>query len=161
MTIVSGYFRELGRATIDGWNHFWFTPQDPATLGLIRILVGTMLFYTHVVWSLDLEGFFGAGGWLAPRRTASGLRRGPVSVLVALGLDQIARGNVDIARCGARCVCTFDRGAVHTGGVDPCLAIDCLLRAPRNAGGVIRARRHQRDAGDVSADRSERGGVLG
>jgi hypothetical protein len=66
MTIVGGYIRELVRATIDGWNRFWFTPQDPATLGLIRVLAGAMLFYTHVVWSLDLEGFFGAGGWLAP-----------------------------------------------------------------------------------------------
>jgi hypothetical protein len=66
MTIVGGYFRELGRAAVDGWNRFWFTPQDPATLGLIRILAGAMLFYTHLVWSLDLEGFFGAGGWLAP-----------------------------------------------------------------------------------------------
>jgi hypothetical protein len=66
MTIVGGYFRELRGATIDGWNRFWFTAQEPATLGLIRILAGAMLFYTHLIWSLDLEGFFGAGGWLAP-----------------------------------------------------------------------------------------------
>jgi hypothetical protein len=66
MTIVGGYFRELSRALIADWNRFWFTPQDPATLGLVRIFAGAMLFYTHLVWSLDLEGFFGAGGWLAP-----------------------------------------------------------------------------------------------
>ena len=66
MTLLAAYFRELGRATVAGWNRFWFTPQDPATLGLIRILAGAMLFYTHLVWSLDLAGFFGPSGWLAP-----------------------------------------------------------------------------------------------
>src|SRR5262245_27278677 len=66
MKLVSDYFRELARATTAGWNRFWFSPQDPATLGLIRFLAGAMLFYTHLVWSLDLEGFFGEPGWLAP-----------------------------------------------------------------------------------------------
>src|SRR5205823_1112765 len=66
MRIVADYFRELGRGTIAGWNRFWFTPSDPATLGLIRILAGSMLFYTHLIWSLDLESFFGTPGWLSP-----------------------------------------------------------------------------------------------
>ena len=39
---------------VAGWNRFWFTPADPATLGAIRIFAGAMLFYTHLVWSLDL-----------------------------------------------------------------------------------------------------------
>ena len=47
-----------------GWNRFWFTPADAATLSLIRILTGAMLLYTHAVWSLDLSGFFGPEGWL-------------------------------------------------------------------------------------------------
>lgn len=59
MNLITGYFRELGRGTIAGWNRFWFTPADPATLGLIRILAGAMLLYTHLVWTLDLGGFFG------------------------------------------------------------------------------------------------------
>ena len=45
----------------DAWNRFWFTPADPALLGLLRILVGGMLFYTHLVWSLELTTFFGNG----------------------------------------------------------------------------------------------------
>jgi hypothetical protein len=49
---------------VDGWNRFWFSPADPATLGLIRIFAGSMLFYTHLVWSLDLNAFFGPSGWL-------------------------------------------------------------------------------------------------
>lgn len=47
------------------WDRFLFSPADPATLGLIRILAGAMLLYTHFVWALDLEGFFGASAWLS------------------------------------------------------------------------------------------------
>ena len=47
-----------------GWNRFWFTPTDPATLSLIRILAGAMLLYAHAVWSLDLWAFLGPEGWL-------------------------------------------------------------------------------------------------
>jgi hypothetical protein len=65
MNLVSNYFRELFRATRDGWNRFWFTPADPATLGLVRIFAGAMLFYTHFVWSLDLEAFVGPKGWVS------------------------------------------------------------------------------------------------
>ena len=46
------------------WNEFWFTPTNPATLSAIRVLAGAMLFYTHLIWSLDLEAFFGQRGWL-------------------------------------------------------------------------------------------------
>ena len=66
MKLVIDYVRELIQATRAGWNRFWFTPTDPATLGLIRILAGAMLFYTHLIWSLDLEGFFGYQGRLSP-----------------------------------------------------------------------------------------------
>jgi hypothetical protein len=65
MNLVSGYCRELTLGTRDGWNRFWFTPADPATLGLVRILAGAMLFYTHLVWTMDLNGFFGQGAWLS------------------------------------------------------------------------------------------------
>lgn len=47
------------------WNRFWFTPTDPTTLCLIRVLAGLMLFYTHAVWTLDLEAFFGEQSWLS------------------------------------------------------------------------------------------------
>jgi hypothetical protein len=69
--LVADYFRELYRATLAGWNRFWFTPTDPATLGLIRILAGSMLFYTHLVWSRDLESFFGPRGWMSPEAVGS------------------------------------------------------------------------------------------
>ncbi len=41
------------------WNRFWFTPSAPQSLGLIRLLAGLLIFYTHLVWSLELGTFFG------------------------------------------------------------------------------------------------------
>lgn len=55
-----GYFRALAGA----WDDFWFRPVDPSTLCLIRVLLGAMLLYTHVVWSKDLSAFFGPDGYL-------------------------------------------------------------------------------------------------
>lgn len=63
MNTVRGYFSELKSSARDAWNRFWFTPTDPATLSLIRILAGGMLLYTHLVWSLGLESFFGRHAW--------------------------------------------------------------------------------------------------
>ena len=65
MKLLRDYFVGLYAATIDGWNRFWFTPADPATLGLIRILAGALLTYTHLVWSVDLLGFLGPEGRLS------------------------------------------------------------------------------------------------
>ena len=66
MKVVLNYFRELTSATSAGWNRFWFTPDQPHTLAVIRICAGAMLFYTHAVWSIDFIGFFGPDGRLAP-----------------------------------------------------------------------------------------------
>ena len=66
LRLTTDYFCELYGATIDGWNRFWFTPADPATLGLIRLLAGAMIFYTHLVWTLDLEGFMGPQSRISP-----------------------------------------------------------------------------------------------
>jgi hypothetical protein len=48
----------------EAWNGFWFTPTSPSTLCAIRFLAGAMLLYTHIIWSFDLDAFFGANGWL-------------------------------------------------------------------------------------------------
>ncbi|MDH3716828.1 MAG: HTTM domain-containing protein [Planctomycetota bacterium] len=53
------------RTLVAAWNNFWFTPSDPATLSLIRILAGLMLLYTHLVWSLGLDAFFGSDAWIS------------------------------------------------------------------------------------------------
>lgn len=61
--MIRGYLGELSDTVARAWNEFWFRPMDTATLGLIRILAGGMLFYTHAVWSFDLNSFFGAHAW--------------------------------------------------------------------------------------------------
>ena len=57
---VYWWFDELSAA----WNRFWFTAIDPATLSIIRIFTGLLLFYTHLIWSQDLTAFFGPEGWM-------------------------------------------------------------------------------------------------
>ena len=48
---------------VSAWNDFWFSPEDPLSLGVLRVLVGGMLTYTHFVWGLELDAFFGPDGW--------------------------------------------------------------------------------------------------
>lgn len=45
------------------WSDFWFTPADPAPLALLRVLAGGMVFYSHVVWGLQLQALLGPEGW--------------------------------------------------------------------------------------------------
>lgn len=71
MNAVAVYLRDLVRDTRCGWDRFWFTPADPSTLCAIRILAGLMLLYTHLVWTLDLEAFFGPHPWLSVRAVES------------------------------------------------------------------------------------------
>lgn len=64
--LVFDYLQRLYRGTQSGWNRFWFTGTDPATLGLIRILTGWMLVYTHLVWTKGLDRFLGPDAMLPP-----------------------------------------------------------------------------------------------
>lgn len=61
------YAEDSARAAAQAWDAFWFRPADPTLLGLIRILTGSMLLYTHAVWGLVLPDFFGPGSWLDER----------------------------------------------------------------------------------------------
>lgn len=62
--MIGRYFRELYHATVDGWNRFWFSSADPASLAVIRISIGLLLVYSHAVWALNSGSFFGADAWL-------------------------------------------------------------------------------------------------
>ncbi|MEZ6057398.1 MAG: hypothetical protein R3C01_11920 [Planctomycetaceae bacterium] len=53
------YLDDLFDWILTGWDRFWFQPMDPIVLGVIRICTGLMLLYTHIVWGLRLEEFFG------------------------------------------------------------------------------------------------------
>jgi hypothetical protein len=46
------------------WNRFWFGAIDPTGLGLMRILCGLLVFYTHLVYSYDLFSYLGPHPWL-------------------------------------------------------------------------------------------------
>lgn len=57
--IVVAHFK----AGVRQWDRFWFEPEDPTALGVLRILTGIMLVYTHLVWGLKLDAFLGANGF--------------------------------------------------------------------------------------------------
>jgi len=57
-----GYWRQWTMC----WDRFWFQPTDPATLGLIRVFTGLIVFYSLLVWSGELLTFFGDQGVLRP-----------------------------------------------------------------------------------------------
>lgn len=63
---IRDYVVDSARAVSESWDAFWFTPADPTLLGVIRILTGLMLLYTHAVWGLVLPEFFGQTSWLSP-----------------------------------------------------------------------------------------------
>lgn len=48
----------------NAWNQFWFSKRDLMVLGLIRVLVGLIVLYTHSVWTLELSAFLGEDGML-------------------------------------------------------------------------------------------------
>jgi hypothetical protein len=49
------------------WNRFWFTPQTPTTLAIIRWLTGCMVFYNHLVWSWGMNTFLGPAAAIPKR----------------------------------------------------------------------------------------------
>jgi hypothetical protein len=68
---VIGYPFRLAGMLARQWNAFWYTPADPTLMGLLRVLTGLMLLYTHAVWGLALDDFFGASSWLSPSLVAT------------------------------------------------------------------------------------------
>jgi Vitamin K-dependent gamma-carboxylase len=66
LKIIVRYFTGTAQSVAADWNRFWYTPAKPTLLGLIRILTGLMLLYTHAVWGLALRDFFSTTAWLSP-----------------------------------------------------------------------------------------------
>jgi hypothetical protein len=62
-TLASGFVNYF-RRWILAWHQFWFLPRNPATLGLIRIATGLIVFYSQLVWGKELMNFLGADGML-------------------------------------------------------------------------------------------------
>jgi predicted DCC family thiol-disulfide oxidoreductase YuxK len=63
---LARYLSELAAAARQGWNTFFFSPADPTALGVIRVCVGLMAFWSLLVFGLDLHDYFGSEGWAEP-----------------------------------------------------------------------------------------------
>jgi hypothetical protein len=61
---LAGYPGRLAVAAARGWHRFFFTPADPTTLGLIRILVGALVLWNFLTLGLDLQSNLGNDGWV-------------------------------------------------------------------------------------------------
>ena len=46
------------------WDGFWFAPRLPHTLCALRVIVGLMLLYSHLVLATDLSSFLGEHAWI-------------------------------------------------------------------------------------------------
>lgn len=62
------------------WNAFWFSPQDPTLLGLMRIFVGMVTLYTFTVQGFMLYDFLGEDGWYDLRLRREMFHERPVVV---------------------------------------------------------------------------------
>ena len=76
---ATAYLSHLGRSALRGWNDFFFCPADPTALGLIRIAVGLLAFWSLFVFGLDLHDYLGSTGWAEPGVIRS---RGSADVVV-------------------------------------------------------------------------------
>jgi hypothetical protein len=47
-----------------GWDRFWFTPVDPATVGFVRILAASTLLFIHLACLPDFMDFVGPNAWV-------------------------------------------------------------------------------------------------
>jgi predicted DCC family thiol-disulfide oxidoreductase YuxK len=66
LTGTTAYFADLARASVAGWSRFFFTPADPTPLGLIRVAVGLLLFWSLLVTGFDFSSYLGAHAWADP-----------------------------------------------------------------------------------------------
>ncbi len=63
---LTAYMAELTTAAVKGWNGFFFSVADPTSVGVIRVAVGLLAFWSLFVLGLDLHDYFGSTGWAAP-----------------------------------------------------------------------------------------------
>lgn len=63
---IAEYVVALASATARSWSAFFFSPADPTSLGLIRVVVGLLLLWSTATFGLDLRDYFGSDGWADP-----------------------------------------------------------------------------------------------
>jgi Vitamin K-dependent gamma-carboxylase len=62
------------------WIGFWFTPEDPTLLGLMRILAGLVTLYTVTVHGFTLPQFMGEHAWVDAKLRLEQVREFPHAV---------------------------------------------------------------------------------
>src|SRR4051812_44181503 len=72
------YFSKLSRVFGEAWNRFWFTPSDPFTLSVLRVLTAAVALALYLSYLPDLETWFGPDGLLS--ETAMLKLRGDIPV---------------------------------------------------------------------------------
>jgi hypothetical protein len=83
-------------AVFRGWDRFWFTPQDPIVIGLMRLCAGFMVFYVHLTYSWGLFDYVGPDAWVSQEVADYIVKEIPVySLTLDWGdnLQEVARGN--------------------------------------------------------------------
>jgi hypothetical protein len=61
---VRDYCRNLFQTLKKGWDKFWFTPTDPTTIAVIRILTGAAMVYVHLVTLGVVLDLIGSHAWV-------------------------------------------------------------------------------------------------
>jgi uncharacterized membrane protein YphA (DoxX/SURF4 family) len=49
---------------VRAWDRFWFEPSRPTSLAVLRIAVGLIVLYVHLMYTFQLYEFFGADAWV-------------------------------------------------------------------------------------------------
>ena len=148
---LSSIGRTAGRVW-SAWREFWFTPADPTPLAVMRILFGGMLLYTHIVWGMNLEGFFGPSGWQSETLVRT-FQQGQF----AWSFWWWVPGNLHLA---VHVVCLgvlalYMLGVLHAGDVDPGLSDHGLVFVSGSAR-QLRTRPDECDCRALFGDRTQR-----
>ena len=69
---IAAYLKDLSRSSLRAWNDFWFAPADPTALGLMRVVVGVLMFWDLAALGPDLHEYLGSVGWIGPEATLRG-----------------------------------------------------------------------------------------
>ena len=180
-------FHSWLRSWTRGWDQFWFRPEDPATLALIRVLTGCVVFYAHLAWSSELLTFFGnagvlpadyrqllfGNGWawshfdLLQSATTIWCVHGIGLVIIALFTCGIW-SRVTAVLTAALVVSYANRATGALFGLDQIMGFLCLYLAIGNSGGAYsvdrwlsKRRNRKQETGNAGVERAGQGGWFG
>lgn len=63
------------------WERFWFSAADPATLGMIRLCVGLVTVYVHLVYCFNLQDLMGKDAFISLETVTQMRKEAPVPIL--------------------------------------------------------------------------------